>query len=242
MFSCPSPAYAKHICKTEGSRAACVLPWRSLCQRKPAETLLLNARVVMKPHASCIAFASQMLHAFLSLLKCFMRSFALQTLHALLSLLKCFMLPFQSSNASCVPFALQTLHALLSLFKRFMCSFRSSNASCVPFALQTLHASLSLFKRFMRPFRSSNASCVAFALQTCAHALKKNSPLRSRPLPLPSSSIRPFRPSLLPPHNYLGHQNACALKNRRKRVRQKIKKGRSWCGCSKQLLNSFTAA
>ena len=182
MFSCPSPAYAKHICKTEGSRAACVLPWRSLCQRKPAETLLLNARVVMKPHASCIAFASQMLHAFLSLLKCFMRSFALQTLHALLSLLKCFMLPFQSSNASCVPFALQTLHALLSLFKRFMRPFHSSNASCVPFALQTLHALLSLFKHvhmlLKRTHLCAHDLClfrvhpfVLFALLFCLHII-----------------------------------------------------------------------
>jgi len=164
MFSCPSPAYAKHICKTEGSRAACVLPWRSLCQRKPAETLLLNARVVMKPHASCIAFASQMLHALLSLLKCFMRSFRFSNVSCVLSLFRRFMRCFRFSNASCFPFNLQTLHAFLSLFKRFMRSFRSSNASCVPFALQTLHAFLSLFKRFMRPFHSSNASCVPFTL------------------------------------------------------------------------------
>ena len=182
MFSCPSPAYAKHICKTEGSRAACVLPWRSLCQRKPAETLLLNARVVMKPHASCIAFASQMLHALLSLLKCFMRSFRFSNVSCVLSLFRRFMRCFRFSNASCFPFNLQTLHAFLSLFKRFMRPLYSLNASCVPFALQTLHALLSLFKHvhmlLKRTHLCAHDLClfrvhpfVLFALLFCLHII-----------------------------------------------------------------------
>ena len=64
---------------------------------------------------------------------------------------------------------------------------------------------------------------------------------RSRRVDLGVGVLSSFS-TLSPQHDCPGHQNACASKNRRKRMRQKVQKGGSWCGCSKHLLSSFTAA